>query len=481
MAGRRRRLVPVLATAAVALVALSGVAAAGVSVSMAQSYPPPPGPADLPAPHPSGRTDPHRLRVMVAVGASGSVASDVLVPYEVFARSGRFAVSLVAASREPVVLSGGVHVVPDHTFAETGGPSGRRADVIVVPAVAQPTGEAEAPLRAWVAAQASRGARVLGVCAGSQVLAASGVLDHRRATSHWSLIDSLRRAHPDTEWVPGRRHVEDGPVITTAGVTSGAAGALQTVERLAGTAEAERVRAALGYPAWRPAADTRIPVSRWAPADLPYGLNAAFPWLRPTIGLAVSDGIGESDLAAAAELYQGASFAARTVVIGPRSTVTSRHGVTLLVKPAGPGAPRVDRLIAPGAGGPADVDPALRRWAAGRSLPLGLPGRSDRQFAFDPMLRALARDADVATAVATAKYVEYPLGQLDLAGARWPWRPTALFAGAVGASTLVGWGTVSVAGGKARRRGEIRHGRPVRIAVGSMAPSTAAAAGRAGR
>ena len=238
-------------------------------------------------------------------------------------------------------------------------------------------------------------------------------------------------------------------MITTAGVTSGTAGALRTVEILTDSDEAERLADRLHYPGWPVGGDTAIPVNRWAPSDLPYALNAAFPWYRPTIGLAVTDGVSETELAAATEIYQGASFAARTVLLGSASTVTTRHGLVLLVQPAGAGGLRVDRLIE-------------------------LSEGSGREFAFDPVLRDLAKTADVATAIATAKYAEYPTPQLTLTGPRWPWRPTALFGITLVVSVLLGGLSLTLTAALARHSHDGRHGRSVHPTPKPMTPSTAA-------
>ena len=222
----------------------------------------------------------------------------MLAPFEVFSRSAGFAVSTVAASRQPVVLSGGVHLVPDHTFDDLGW----RPDVVVVPAVAQPRGDREAPLRTWVAQQATRGARIMGVCAGAEVLAASGLLDGRRATTHWSLISSLSRSFPGTDWESGRRYVEDGRVITTAGVTSGVAGALRMMELLVGSEEADRVGRSLGFPGWSPEGEATIPTHGWELADtVRLERRGAVVSAHDRPGRRRR--IREIDLAAAADLY----------------------------------------------------------------------------------------------------------------------------------------------------------------------------------
>ncbi|MET8051192.1 DJ-1/PfpI family protein [Streptosporangium sp. NPDC005286] len=439
-----RRIGRVLLGAALFLASLGGICAAGVTTVMGQSYPlsdqrPPARGWPAPKAIPGGR-----ITVAIVVSNAGSVSADVLAPYEVFARSERFAVYTVAARRTPSPLSGGLHLLPDHTLEEVGTGAVSEPDVVVVPAVIDPTGTAEKPLREWIAARSRYGARLLGVCAGSELLAAAGVLDNRQATSFWANIGSLKRNHPKVRWQSGERYVEDGAITTTAGITSGAVGALRLVERFAGAAEAQRIGSALHYPGWSLGGSTAITPNHLALSDLPYVLNAAFPWWRPTIGIGLVEGVGEIDAAAAFEVYSGVSFSARAIPISATGTVTTRHGVVLLTEPAGTAVPRVDRFVVPGVRG--DLTPALASWASGRSLTPELPGggRRDGEFGFDPMLRDLAAHADSATARTTAKFSEYPVGQLRLSGAGWPWRPTVIFVVALAVSVGVGMLTVAI-------------------------------------
>src|SRR6185503_1152098 len=144
---------------------------------------------------------------------------------------------------------------------------------------------------------------------------------------------------------------------------------------------------------------------------------------------------GEIDAAAAFDIYAGNSHAACAVPIAAGSTVITRHGLQLLAQPAGPGAPRVGRLVVPGPRSTSDLDPGFARWAADHGLDIELThaGQAAGEFSFDPLLRDL-------TARATAKNTEYPTAHLQPAGSPWPWRPTALaaltIAAAVGAGFL---------------------------------------------
>jgi putative intracellular protease/amidase len=335
----------------------------------------------------------------------------------------------VSAGRPIAMLSGGLAAVPDYSLEDVDSGSGPAPDVVVIPAVAAPTGKKEAPLREWITRQADRGAHLLGVCAGSQLLAATGLLDGRRATSHWSKLRSLERSRPQVDWVRGQRYIQDRNLTTTAGVTSGVFGALRLVEQLAGTAEAQRVAQALAYPGWSLHGPTEIRAQRWAPPDLAYLLAMVFPWFRPTVGVGLVERVGELEVAAPFEVY-ASSFAAGTVPIAAGPTVTTRRGLRLVATPANADGLRVDRLVMPGVRRIQEADPQLLGWAADRDLQVELPqsGQPAGEFSFDAMLGDLAGHTDRTTARVTAKSIEYPTEQLELAGAGWPWRPTALLA-----------------------------------------------------
>ena len=200
------------------------------------------------------------------------------------------------------------------TFGDIDAGRAPAPDLLVVPAVVDPGGDGEAATRSWIARQSARGIRILGVCAGSMLLAEAGVLDGHRATSHWSRISSLRESRPAVHWVTGQRFVQDGRITTTAGVTSGIPGALQLVHDLAGESEAARVGAEIGYPGWSTAKGTAIAEQAFNTGDAPVVLNAVLPWFRPTVGIGLTDGIGELDAVAAFEVYT-VSGAARTVAL----------------------------------------------------------------------------------------------------------------------------------------------------------------------
>jgi hypothetical protein len=267
-------------------------------------------------------------------------------------------------------------------------------------------------MRAWIVEQSGRGARILGVCNGSNVLAETGLLNGHAATSHWSRLAALKQSHPEVQWTGGQRFVQDGMITTTAGVTSGIPGALKVMEDLAGADEAGRVGRLVNYPDWSVGATAQIPVQSFAGGDIPIGLNALIPWLRPTIGVGLFNGVGEIDVASAFEVYN-MSFAARAVAVAATDTVTTKHGLIILTVPERL-APPVDRVIAPGSAGDQDIDPQLRDWAASRNVPVDALHGADGMRGFDGALEDLARHADRATALSAAKMIDYPTAHLNL-------------------------------------------------------------------
>src|SRR5947199_5965141 len=151
------RLARSLRGAALAGASVAGASAAGALVSVRAAYPRPPHAAPPegwppPRPVPQGR-----LAVAVVLGASGSVITDALGPYEVFARSPEFFVYTVSAG-PAAMLSGGLAVAPDYLLSDVDAGMAPEPAVVVVPAVVFPVGRKGRPLREWLARRAGRGA-----------------------------------------------------------------------------------------------------------------------------------------------------------------------------------------------------------------------------------------------------------------------------------------------------------------------------------
>lgn len=188
-------------------------------------------------------------RVLI-LAFDGVEALDFAGPFEVFTTATRMhqrlhpdaaplfdvaAVGAVTPAQPVATARAGLRLLPDHGLAES-----PQADVLIVPGgvVDQPMASAET--LQWIAAQAASADITASVCTGAFLLAASGVIADDRVTTHWEDITDLRQAFPALDVVPDVRWVDNGRIVTSAGISAGIDMSLHLVARLAGEALAER-------------------------------------------------------------------------------------------------------------------------------------------------------------------------------------------------------------------------------------------------
>jgi transcriptional regulator GlxA family with amidase domain len=174
-------------------------------------------------------------RILIPV-FSGVQLLDVAGPTEVFSIAtrlgvGDYRIELAAAGRSPVRTSSGLELVPHRSLGSSIG----GVDTLIVPG-GEGTRHAlgDAGLVRWIARGARVARRVASVCTGAFLLAEAGLLDGRRATTHWSACGALRRRYPAVEVEDDPIFIRDGPVWTSAGVTAGLDLALALLEDDAG-------------------------------------------------------------------------------------------------------------------------------------------------------------------------------------------------------------------------------------------------------
>ena len=178
------------------------------------------------------------VRRVVIVGFPECMSLDVVGPAEVFASAGAYDVELVAPDPEPFFMTNGLRVVPERGIDDVRG----HIDTLVI-AGGQGTRRAASDPRVigWVRDAAKRSRRVTSVCSGAFVLAAAGLLDGRRATTHWQWCDALAQMFPEVQIESDAIFVADGNVYTSAGVTAGMDLALALVEEDLGPEVAREV------------------------------------------------------------------------------------------------------------------------------------------------------------------------------------------------------------------------------------------------
>ncbi|MFJ1736868.1 GlxA family transcriptional regulator [Streptomyces sp. NPDC088254] len=169
---------------------------------------------------------------------------DVAGPVDVFSVAARFAgstdtppyvVRTASLGGEAVRSAGGLRLVPDLDLADAEDP-----DLLLVPG-GPGVGDVDSRLVAWLRGRAPHVRRVMSVCTGAYLLALAGLLDGRRATTHWDSCDYLANRFPQVLVDPVPIFVRDGPISTSAGVTAGVDLAMALVEEDYGRAVAHEI------------------------------------------------------------------------------------------------------------------------------------------------------------------------------------------------------------------------------------------------
>lgn len=316
------RLLLLLATLALGLLATTGCAASGPPRQ--ESLPALDSAATLPAYSPRfGRSRP----IVAVVGENTfTELTDYVVPFGVLQASGVAEVVALATRPGPIQMFPALRIQPQATVAAFDARVPEGADYVIVPAVHH---DQDPTLLAWVANQAAKGARIVGVCDGVWVLAHAGLLKGRRAVGHWYSFDALQGRFPDTAWVRDRRFLADGAVVTTTGVSASIPVSLALVEAIGGQQRARAVAHALGVTDWGPAhrsSDFKLS----APHLFTVATNWLAFWSHESIGIPVVAGIDEVTLALAADAYSR-TYRSQAVSVSPAAAeVRTRGGLSII-------------------------------------------------------------------------------------------------------------------------------------------------------
>ncbi|HEY1488905.1 MAG TPA: helix-turn-helix domain-containing protein [Micromonosporaceae bacterium] len=240
---------------------------------------------------------PERHRVAV-LALDDVVGFDLGVPTQIF-RAARdqnlnrlYDVRVTTPDGGPVRAKDGYAIMPEHgpELLDT-------ADTVVVPGIdgnaATEMGGVLAPAADAALARIRPGTRIMSICTGAFVLAAAGLLDGRPATTHWAWADDFRRRFPRVKLDPDVLFVDDGDVLTSAGVAAGIDLCLHVVRRDHGSDVANGAARRCVVPPWRDGGQSQF-IERPLPARSTDGTSATRAWLMGRLEV-------DTDLTAMAE------------------------------------------------------------------------------------------------------------------------------------------------------------------------------------
>ncbi|WBB64809.1 helix-turn-helix domain-containing protein [Micromonospora sp. WMMD812] len=231
----------------------------------------------------------HRIAV---VALDNVVGLDLGTPAQVFstARDAHgdplYTVEVCTPGGRPVRSTAGYQVVPEHGLELI-----EAADTVIVPGIHDGSPLTDGTLDAEVAEALRtayhRGARIMSICTSAFVLAAAGLLDGRRATTHWAYADRFRRLHPGVDLDPDVLFIDDDRVLTSAGVAAGIDLCLHVIRTDHGTEVANRAARRCVVPPWREGGQAQY-IEHPVPKVADTSTAAAREWARQRLHEPVS-------------------------------------------------------------------------------------------------------------------------------------------------------------------------------------------------
>jgi len=235
-----------------------------------------------------------KVHRVVVLAPHGVYPFDLGIPHRVFgAADGRYEVVTCTIDGHPVRTSADFSITVEH------GPEVlRTADTVVIPPfhTSDPRRETLVDL-AQVLAYVAPGTRIVSTCTGAFVLAAAGLLDGRRATTHWHATGLFREWYPQVELDPNVLFVDEGDVLTSAGAAAGIDLCLHLVRKDHGSEIANHAARTCVVPPWRDGGQAQY-IERPVPETTASGTSAAREWALRNLHepLALSDLAAHSNM-----------------------------------------------------------------------------------------------------------------------------------------------------------------------------------------
>jgi putative intracellular protease/amidase len=252
--------------------------------------------------------------------------TDYLMPYGILRCADIADVVTLATKPGPMTLFPVLKIEPQATISEFDAQHPDGADYVIAPAMSR---DDDPSALQWISRQAARGAIVIGVCVGAKVVASTGLLDGKRATTHWYSLRELQGRHPSIRYVANRRLVVDRGVATTTGISASMPMSLTLIEAIAGRDKAEAVGRDIGLADWDARHDSNA-FQFTRPFALTAIRNVMAFWNREQLGIALVPGVDEVSLALVADAWSRTWRSRAVTFAGSAGALATRGGIRIL-------------------------------------------------------------------------------------------------------------------------------------------------------
>lgn len=293
-----------------------------------------------------------RTQALVAVvGDNRSTElTDYVVPYGILTQSGVAQVLAVSTNAGPIKTSTNMglpsfQIQADATIAQFDARFPDGADYVVVPAT-----RGDATLFRWIAQQVAKGATIVSICNGSQVVAKSAAMDGHMATGHWSTEADRMSGQPEVRWVRNVRYVADRNWVSSAGVSASIPVSIALVEAIAGHQHAAGLAHDLAVDDWSARHDSDVFHPHFG-SNLSALATTVYinGWFHKSerIGVPIAAGVNEVALALTVDAYSSTGRSQAFTVAHSKALLRTQHGLLLIPESTTDEAHRFDRVLPP--------------------------------------------------------------------------------------------------------------------------------------
>jgi putative intracellular protease/amidase len=270
--------------------------------------------------------DPSKKTVVIIANNEGTEIFDLMAPFYLFNVTEKANVFIVSPKKSPISLLKGVFALPNYTFREIDSLN-IQPDVIVIPAMVKVFKEPNSVTQRWIKDKYKGDTKILSVCAGSLVAAATGIYDGKPLTTHASDLEESKAYFKKPNWVSNIPVTQQGNLYSTAGVSNAVEGSLTIINQMFGPETLRKVMDEIHYPHASIMTDHK---------SIAVGTGKKFTIANKLIfrknrhvGVLLQDGINELALAGVLDTYHRTFPASHESVVARGSSVRSKYGLTL--------------------------------------------------------------------------------------------------------------------------------------------------------
>lgn len=271
--------------------------------------------------------DQSKKTIAILAYNEGTEIFDLMAPYYLFNATEKANVYIVAEKKSPIVLLKGMYIYPTATFAELDSLQ-IKPDVIVIPAMIKVFQDHKSPVIQFIKEHYAGDTKVLSVCAGSLVGAATGLYDGKPLTTHASEFEGSQAFFKNPQWIQNRSVTQSGNLYGTAGVSNAVEGSLTLIRELFDEATLRKVMNDIHYP--HPEIKMNHKSIAVKTGNKFTIAGKLFFRKNRKVGVLLQDGIDELMLAAVVDTYNRTFPYSLETLSNNGTAVTSKYGLTIL-------------------------------------------------------------------------------------------------------------------------------------------------------